>query len=139
MQASRAIKHLRKHGIVHRGIQPANFMVTSQEAKERIKLIDLGVMPPTAAARLGYVSPEQIRDHTLVNLRGTIYSLGCTWYYMLAGAPPFAEGSVERHPRHIGEINADATEGCWKILSRMLASDPLQRYSRPSGLLRDLE
>src|SRR5262249_25397678 len=77
IQITRAVNHLRKHGILHRSVQPSNFMVSSQDAKEHIKLIDLGVVQPSPArARPGYMSPEQIRDPGPIDIRSTIYSIG---------------------------------------------------------------
>jgi serine/threonine-protein kinase len=159
IQATRAINHLHKHGIIHRDIKPSNFLVTKQDGKERIKLIDLGLarrtpegepgatQPGTTLGTVDYISPEQVRDSTAVDIRSDIYSLGCTWYHLLAGHAPFAEGTVteriykhmEVEPTPIREINPDASEACWKILSRMLAKDPFHRYGGPVQLLRDLK
>src|SRR5262249_17838862 len=36
-----------------------------------------------------YVSPEQARNVHEVDIRSDLYSLGCTFYYALAGRPPF--------------------------------------------------
>jgi eukaryotic-like serine/threonine-protein kinase len=159
IQATRAINHLHKHGIIHRDIKPSNFIVTQQDGKERIKLIDLGLarrtpegepgltQPGTTLGTVDYISPEQVRDSTAVDIRSDIYSLGCTWYHLLTGHAPFAEGTVteriykhmEVEPTPIRQINPDATEACWMILSRMLAKDPFHRYGGPAQLLRDLK
>src|SRR5262249_18514126 len=140
IQATRAINHLHKHGIIHRDIKPSNFLVTKQDGKERIKLIDLGLarrtpegepgitQPGTTLGTVDYISPEQVRDSTAVDIRSDIYSLGCTWYHLLAGHAPFAEGTVteriykhmEVEPTPIRQINPDASEACWQILARML-------------------
>jgi serine/threonine-protein kinase len=159
IQATKAIDHLHKHGIIHRDIKPSNFIVTKKNDVERIKLIDLGLarrtpendsrvtQPGTTLGTVDYISPEQVRDSTAVDIRSDIYSLGCTWYHMLAGHAPFAEGTVteriykhmEVDPPHIRDINPDVPPETWKVLKKMLAKDPVRRYQSPTDLLKDLE
>jgi serine/threonine protein kinase len=147
MQATRAIQHLYHTGIVHRDIKPSNFLVTSKDGKDRTKLIDLGVTQrQISASPTDYMSPEQVRDQSAIDARSSIYSLGCLWYHLLAGHPPFDEGTaserlqkhVEEDPLPVSEMNPDVSLGCRRILSRMLVKNPLQRYSDLSALLGDL-
>jgi hypothetical protein len=70
-----------------------------------VKLIDFGLVRSLSANREAsyatlpgfvgtaqFASPEQIREES-VDSRADIYSLGCTLWYLLTGAPPF-EGSL---------------------------------------------
>ena len=41
-----------------------------------------------------YLAPEQAVDATKVDIRADIYSLGCSFYYLLSSQPPFAGGSL---------------------------------------------
>src|SRR5207237_5039248 len=94
-----------------------------------------------------YMSPEQARKSDSADIRSDIYSLGCTFYHMLAGVAPFAKGSLaERLLQHqeddapdIRLVNKDVPTGYVGILHRMLAKTPDDRYQSPHELLIDLE
>jgi serine/threonine-protein kinase len=160
LQATRAIAHLHEHGIVHRDIKPSNFLILHKNGRPRVKLIDLGLArnrnddeecrvtrAGTTVGTVDYISPEQARNSGTADVRSDIYSLGCTWYHLLAGQPPFAEGSmaervlkhIEVQPPDIRTLNATVPARMVEILSRMLAKDPTDRYQTPAALIRDLE
>src|SRR5205823_14184257 len=92
-----------EHGLVHRDLKPANLVVTSQG---QVKILDFGlarcidedgagsVQTPdgTVVGTPAYAAPEQVRAPKTADMRADLYSLGCTWYEMLTGLPPFAGG-----------------------------------------------
>ena len=41
-----------------------------------------------------YLAPEQAINSHAVDVRADIYSLGATFYFLLAGKPPFGDGTV---------------------------------------------
>jgi len=101
LQVARAVDHVAGQNIVHRDIKPANILVSSQG---QAKLADLGLAKQTDAdeggdqaltmqgAVLGspaYMSPEQIRNSREASHVADLYSLGATFYHLLAGVPPF--------------------------------------------------
>jgi serine/threonine-protein kinase len=159
VQAARAVAHVHQHGIVHRDIKPANFLVTERQGRPFVKLIDLGLarrmrdtesrvtVSGTTVGTVDYMSPEQARDSSSVDVRADIYSLGCTWFHLLAGRPPFGEGPLtERVYNHVAtpppdvrQFNRDVPEEIVKVLERMLAKDPADRYQTLEDLLRALE
>ncbi|HJZ89493.1 MAG TPA: protein kinase [Gemmataceae bacterium] len=103
-----------------------------------------------AGALLGtpdFIAPEQARDARQVDIRADIYSLGCTFYYVLTGKPPFPGGTdVQKLIRHqtekpfpIGELRPGVPLEVTQILGRMLEKRPEDRYPTPRHLADALE
>ena len=103
-----------------------------------------------AGALLGtpdFIAPEQARDARQVDIRADIYSLGCTFYYLLTGKPPFPGGTdVQKLIRHqsekaypIEELRPGIPGEVSKILNRMLEKRPDDRYSTPRHLAEALD
>ena len=98
-----------------------------------------------AGALLGtpdFIAPEQARDARKVDIRADIYSLGCTFYYMLTGKPPFPGGTdVQKLIRHqtekpfpVEELRPGIPGEVLQILNRMLEKRAEDRYSAPRQL-----
>jgi WD40 repeat protein len=93
-----------------------------------------------------FMAPEQALDAHHADIRADIYSLGCTLYYLLAGRPPFADGTREEklhaHARQaarpLAEIRPDVPAKLPRILERMMAKDPAQRYQTPAEVAEAL-
>ena len=120
-QAALGLQHAFEDGMVHRDIKPQNLMRTT---RGQIKILDFGLA--RFASEVGshagvtaegmvlgsadYIAPEQIDDPHAADIRADIYSLGCTLYFLLAGRPPFPDGSLiqkllahgEKTPRPLG-------------------------------------
>jgi serine/threonine-protein kinase len=103
-----------------------------------------------AGALLGtpdFIAPEQARDARQVDIRADIYSLGCTFYYILTGKPPFPGGTdVQKLIRHqsekaypIEELRPGIPNEVIAILNRMLEKRPEDRYPTPRHLCDALE
>jgi tetratricopeptide (TPR) repeat protein len=92
------------------------------------------------------MAPEQARDSSLADIRSDIYSLGCSFYQMLAGQPPFADGGIgERVYKHIASdppdiraLNPNVSASLWTVLRRMLAKHPDDRFQTPTELIEAL-
>src|SRR5262249_22374607 len=80
------------------------------------------------------------------DVRSDLYSLGCTWYHMLAGRAPFSEGGLaerlfnhlNKEPEDVRGLNPRVSEAAGAVLRRLLAKAPEDRYQTPSELLADL-
>lgn len=96
---------------------------------------------------IAYISPEQTgRINRGVDTRSDLYSLGVTFFEMLTGRLPFrSESALEVVHGHIAKVPprvAELVPGCPSTLSRMverlLAKNPEDRYQSAVGLLADL-
>ena len=147
-QAALGLHEAHEHGFVHRDIKPANLML---DVHGVIKVLDLGLAKTRAdddeagsltmefkEKTLGtadYVAPEQATDSHRADRRADIYSLGCTLYYLLVGAAPFAAGSIK--DRLKAQIHAkppspldkrpDVPADLVELYFRMMQKDPAAR------------
>jgi serine/threonine protein kinase len=108
-QAALGLQHAFEKGLVHRDIKPQNLILARINQKQIVKLLDFGLAKARREAggtefdltgsgqMLGtpdYIAPEQMRDAAKADIRADIYSLGCTLYFLLTGAPPFKAKSL---------------------------------------------
>ena len=157
LQVADALTHAAERDIVHRDIKPSNILVTLDGTA---KLVDMGLArfhqldsdnsdATASGVTLGtfdYISPEQARDPRNTDVRGDIYSLGCTLYYMLTGRAPYPAGTVlQKLLSHSGDpvpdpraYREELDDGTVRILHKMLAKQPSTRYQTPNELIDDI-
>ena len=174
LHAARGLRFAHDHGMIHRDIKPANLMLTSDCL---VKVADLGlVKTPSqaddeqtrsdadsnimlasarshvtgAGSTLGtpaYMAPEQAEDATSVDHRADIYSLGCTFYALLVGKPPFANRSaveilskIKTEPiARVDSLVKDVPPQLAGIVQKMTAKAPTDRYNSLSEVIEELE
>jgi WD40 repeat protein len=93
-----------------------------------------------------YIAPEQAMDPRRADIRADIYSLGCTLYHLLAGRPPFPEGTAlqkllahqQKPPTPLGELRPDVPPELGRVLERMMAKEPARRYQTPADVAEAL-
>jgi uncharacterized RDD family membrane protein YckC len=154
LAAARGLRAALAHGFVHRDVKPSNLMLDNEAG---IKILDFGLVKSMHGdaqltrdgAIIGsplYMSPEQGRGQ-VADHRSDIYSLGCTLFHMLCGRPPFSGPSpvgiitmhVTDRPPAIGDLNAQVPKSVARIVERMMAKKPDDRYADYDQLIAALE
>ena len=156
LQTARGLAFAHRHGVVHRDIKPENLLV---DDKRMVKILDMGLArldhPSTSETGEGrgimgtveYMAPEQAIETSRADHRSDIYSLGCTFFYLLVGRPPFGSGPAaatlmahqnDRIPS-LRAIRPDVPIRIEKVLRRMVAKLPDDRYQSMNALVGDLE
>ncbi len=153
-QAAVGLQHAFEKQMVHRDIKPANLIVDwSSEGIGTIKLMDLGLVrlesedeERTSVTRAGqvmgtpdYMSPEQGWDTASVDIRGDIYSLGCTLFRLIGGRIPFVGDNplqvlmarCYKDAPSVRSIRPEIPEAVDAVVRRMTLRDPDCRYQTP--------
>lgn len=129
--AAAGLKEAHEHGLVHRDIKPANLL---RNSKGVTKVGDFGLARAGTqqtqltqqGAVLGtpvYMAPEQFQGKQ-VDARSDLYSLICTYYFLLTGKPPFD--------------GPDPVVLCYQHLEQPIPADELANIRIPASILEIL-
>ncbi len=157
-QTALGLQHAHDRGLVHRDLKPHNLMRT---ADGTVKILDFGLAVlheagPGQGNLTGanvvvgtpdYIAPEQAEDSRAADRRSDIYSLGCTLYHLLTGRVPFPEESVlkkldahrTRQPEPVRKVRPDVPEELARVVARMMARRPADRFASAAEVARALE
>lgn len=147
-----ALATAHRAGVVHRDIKPANIIV---QPDQRAKLIDFGLVTQAgeqqsadvAIGTLRYSPPEQTGMlKRPVDGRSDLYSFGVVLYEALAGHAPFEVEDVGEMVRLHAVAAPDLTllpstlsPALVRLVGRLLAKDPDDRYQTGEGVVADLQ
>lgn len=165
VQAARGLHYAHSNGIVHRDIKPNNLLL---DRSGTIKILDMGLARVEAndlvqssgktshdssltgehqiVGTVDYMSPEQVEAAKHVDHRSDIYSLGCTFYFLLTGVAPFLRPSLlqtllahknDPIPK-LSELRPELPRELDNVIEKMLAKDPEDRYSSMAEVIRAL-
>ena len=142
-------------GIIHRDVTPRNIIL---QGDGRVRLVDFGIARDTtgnlaavtrttagSSGTLRFMSPEQNLAHRL-DARTDIFSLGMTLYYMVTGSTAYrASNRAElalafqmQTPRAMSTSRSGTGGRLGRIVMKMIAADPADRYQNCDELAADL-
>jgi serine/threonine protein kinase len=150
LQIASALRAAWQHRVLHRDVTPGNILFNEDGVP---KLVDFSLastleIDPEAERVWGtpyYMAPEKLRGKP-DDERSDVYSLGATLFHALAGRPPVDPPSttdpVAKHtvdPAASLAMDAPtAQQGTIRIITRMLAQDPAERYGSYDEVIQDL-
>ena len=167
-ETARGLFHLHQYGFIHRDIKPGNILFSR---RGEVKLGDLGLAvpmdtekfrpllganlddyrgepggPARVAGTSDYLSPDQIRSPGTPNVLWDIYSLGCTFFFLVAGFVPFPSGTSHQklHAHLLSEApdpKMYSPELPWdvaRLISAMMDKDPAGRPATAEEIIRAL-
>ena len=155
-QASNGLAHAHARNMVHCDIKPSNLIVNNQGV---VKILDMGLArlvgrgsdaeqpEERILGSVDYLSPEQALGTPGFDHRADIYSLGCTFYFLLTGHPPFPEGTLPerilkhqtQQPRSIRSQRPNVPPDLIDICAKMMAKRPEERFQSAAEVDRALQ
>jgi len=157
MDCAKGLAAIHKAGLIHRDIKPGNIFL---EEDGIALLADLGIaravnadesltkiyMPGLAMGTPAYMSPEQARGQSNIDIRSDIYALGATLFQILTGREVFLGNTefetvakvIYEPPPDPRTLNADVPQALVQVIHRALEKDREKRYQAPLELLDGL-
>jgi len=148
-QAALGLAAAHDAGVIHRDIKPANLLVSASGV---VKVLDFGLallgsqsdadefslamlFGHDCLGTADFISPEQIREGRAVGPAADVYSLGATFYSLLAGQTPFPlkttreklEAQRGQVPPPVNSLVPEIPGPVSALIARMLAKIPEER------------
>jgi eukaryotic-like serine/threonine-protein kinase len=150
------LRYAASRGLIHRDIKPSNIL---RLPSGKVKIIDLGLAlqnefedervtrEGTTVGTVDYMAPEQARDSRATSIQSDIYSLGCTFYYLLTGVAAYPGGDITdkltRHARSpipdVRDLRPEVPVVVSAVIQKMMAKKPEDRYASYDDLIASLD
>jgi predicted ATPase/GAF domain-containing protein/HPt (histidine-containing phosphotransfer) domain-containing protein len=154
--AARGLQAIHGAKMVHLDINPSNLILLSD--KETLKIIDFGITKELTdtgidaqkiefEGSLPYISPEQTGSmNRMIDHRSDFYSLGVTFYELLAGMLPFQfddrmsyiHAHIAREAIPLCNVNPSVPPIIGDIVQKLMNKNAEDRYQSAFGLIADL-
>jgi len=160
VECAEALAAAHRGGVLHHDIKPENIMLTSAE---QVKMLDFGVarqLPSNSvlstqiddsddrtkvSGTLAYMAPEVLEENES-DERSDIFSLGVIFYEGLTGRHPFLTKGflatcnriLRDNPVPLRTRNPRVPAEFERLVNKMLAKNPSERYVSAADLLVDL-
>jgi serine/threonine protein kinase len=142
-----------------------DYITRSVTATYQVKLLDMGVarvlqlggqtapeslstltQGGTVIGTADYVAPEQLEDPHGADIRADLYSLGCTFYFLLTGQVPFPGGTMLskidkqrwHQPTSLTHLRGDIPPAVARVVEKLMAKRPADRFPTPGALAETL-
>jgi len=163
-QIADALAAAHAEGVVHRDLKPDNiFIAADPEAPNGhcVKILDFGIAKLASRrvdagfhTRIGrllgtppYMAPEQWYGAERVDRKTDIYALGCIFFEMVCGRPPFVEEEVsslmrahtQTPPVAASSLEDSVSADLDRLIDRLLTKDPNARIPSMGKVIRALD
>ncbi|NER79865.1 MAG: AAA family ATPase [Leptolyngbya sp. SIO1D8] len=158
IEIAKSLKAIHDANVIHKDINPSNIIYNRKT--RQLKIIDFGISTRLRwenssvqnlnqiEGTLTYIAPEQTgRMNRGIDYRSDFYSLGVTLYKLLTTQLPFATTDlielvhchIAQQPDSPHNISPSIPLTVSKIIMKLLAKIPEERYQSAWGLQSDLE
>jgi uncharacterized RDD family membrane protein YckC/predicted Ser/Thr protein kinase len=152
IEVARGLADARAAGFIHRDVKPSNLLVSRRD--DRVKIADFGLAKPLSdpSALTGdgvilgtpmYMAPEQTLAEP-VDHRADMYALGCSFYHLLSGKPPYdGANPIEILAKHMKSpapaLGAPCPPELAAIVERLMKKERDARFATYEELIQALE
>ncbi len=158
VQLAEALSVVHYNQVIHKDLHPGNILINPVTGLTQLTDFGLASLlsreqpvletPEKLEGVLAYISPEQTgRMNRALDYRSDFYTLGCTFYHLLSGHPPFSaedalglvHAHIARQQPPLTEHRPDMPQVLSDIIDKLLNKTAEERYQSALGLKKDLE
>ena len=154
VELCRALAYIHAKGLIHYDIKPGNVLIQKANGSSVVKLMDFGLADEQQIkggelikGTFPYIAPEVIKG-LAVDHRADLYSLGVLLYEIFTGRQFAVEGKasfvtfLKQSKDLISElpskIVADIPKGLERLILKLIAFDPPERFSRANEVIKSI-